>query len=814
MKKFGFLLLVQCLSVLAFGQYTLKGVVRGNDESLAGASVVVKETFIGTSTSSAGAFMFRDLKKGSYTLQVSFIGFETKKITVELDGNKSIEVELQAENVLTDEVLVSATRAKAKTPVTYSNVSKEQLESQNLGQDIPYLLQLTPSFVATSDAGAGVGYTNFRIRGTDLNRINVSIDGIPISESESHGTWFVDIPDLASSLENVQVQRGVGTSANGAAAFGGSIDLQTNTLNKEPSAEYRMSAGSFNTLKNTVSAGTGLIDGKFTFDVRLSKVKSDGFIDRAYSDLKSFFVSGGYYTKKSVLKINIFSGLEETYQSWWGVPSVRLNNDMEGMQEYENNWLYTHEETQHMINSDSRTYNYYTYDNQIDHYQQDYFHLHFSHQFNEYLHLNTGLHYRHGRGYYENYKAGEDLKKDYNIPYPVVGNDTVFSSDVVNRKWLDNDFYGLVFALTHKKDRVDFTLGGGWNTYDGDHFGNVIWAQYLGDVAPNYEWYRGNGLKKDFNVYGKFSYQLTKQINVYADLQYRNINYKITGINDDLRDISQEHDFNFFNPKLGIFFQPTDNQKLYVSFAVANREPNRDNFVDADPNGKQPVHETLHDWEMGYDFQSSNFTAGANLYYMNYKDQLVLTGEINDVGGVIMLNVDKSYRAGLELQTGWKISRNLQWNANATFSKNKIKDFIEYVDDWDTGGQQVFELGTTDLAFSPNFIGNSQLLFTPAKNFSISLISNYVGKQYIDNTSNDDRALDAYFVNNLKIDYSFETGFFDEIVLHGMVNNLFNEEYESNAWVYSYYLGGERFKQDGYFTQAGTNFLFGVDFKF
>jgi len=814
MKKFGFLLLVQCLSVLAFGQYTLKGVVRGNDESLAGASVVVKEIFIGTSTSSAGAFMFRDLKKGSYTLQVSFIGFETKKVTVELDGNKSIEVKLQAENVLTDEVLVSATRAKAKTPVTYSNVSKEQLESQNMGQDIPYLLQLTPSFVATSDAGAGVGYTNFRIRGTDLNRINVSIDGIPISESESHGTWFVDIPDLASSLENVQVQRGVGTSANGAAAFGGSIDLQTNTLNKEPSAEYRMSAGSFNTLKNTVSAGTGLIDGKFTFDVRLSKVKSDGYIDRAYSDLKSFFVSGGYYTKKSVLKINIFSGLEETYQSWWGVPSVRLNNDMEGMQRYEDHWLYSHEETQHMINSDSRTYNYYTYDNQIDHYQQDYYHLHFSHQFNEYLHLNTGLHYRHGRGYYENYKAGEDLKKDYNIPYHVVGNDTVFSSDVVNRKWLDNDFYGLVFALTHKKDRVDFTLGGGWNTYDGDHFGNVIWAQYLGDVAPNYEWYRGNGLKKDFNVYGKFSYQLADQLNVYADLQYRNINYKITGINDDLRDISQEHDFNFFNPKLGVFYQPTDNQKLYVSFAVANREPNRDNFVDADPNGKQPVHETLRDWEMGYNFQSSNFTAGANLYYMNYKDQLVLTGEINDVGGVIMLNVDKSYRAGLELQAGWKISRNLQWNANATFSKNKIKDFIEYVDDWDTGGQQVFELGTTDLAFSPNFIGNSQILFTPAKNFSISLISNYVGKQYIDNTSNDDRALDAYFVNNLKIDYSFETGFFDEIVLHGMVNNLFNEEYESNAWVYSYYLGGERFKQDGYFTQAGTNFLFGVDFKF
>ena len=808
------MLLLQLMAVIAFGQINLTGVVKGDGEALAGASVVIEKSFYGVSTQANGSFEFKNLKPGNYTLLVSFIGFEPQKIDLQLSASKNIEVDLKPNVIMTDEVLISATRAGNKTPVAYSNVSSDEISKMNMGQDIPYLLQLTPSFVATSDAGAGVGYTNFRIRGTDLNRINVSIDGIPISESESHGTWFVDMPDLASSLENVQVQRGVGTSANGAAAFGGSIDLQTNTLNKDPYSEYRISYGSFNTLKNTIAAGTGLMNGKFTFDVRLSKLKSDGFIDRASSDLKSFFVSGGYYTKKSVLKINVFSGLEETYQSWWGVPSVRLNNDMEGMQEYENNWLYTPEQTQHMINSDSRTYNYYTYDNQIDHYQQDYYHLHFSHQFNEYLHLNTGLHYRRGHGYYENYKAGEDLKKDYNIPYPVVGNDTVFSSDVVNRKWLDNDFYGLVFALTHKKDRVDFTLGGGWNTYDGDHFGNVIWAQYLGDVAPNYEWYRGNGLKKDFNIYGKFNYQLAKKLNVYADLQYRNINYKITGINDDLRDISQEHDFNFFNPKLGIFFQPTDNQKLYVSFAVANREPNRDNFVDADPNGKQPVHETLHDWEVGYDFQSSNFTAGANLYYMNYKDQLVLTGEINDVGGVIMLNVDKSYRAGLELQTGWKISRNLQWNANATFSKNKIKDFIEYVDDWDTGGQQVFELGTTDLAFSPNFIGNSQLLFTPAKNFSISLISNYVGKQYIDNTSNNNRVLDAYFLNNLKVDYNIKTGFFDEIVLHCMVNNLFNEKYESNAWVYSYYLGGERYKQDGYFTQAGTNFLVGIDFKF
>ena len=804
---------MQFLSVIAFGQYTLKGVVTGNGEPLAGASMVIQGTFVGTSTGSDGTFEFRNLKKGSYTLKISFIGFQDKIFQVELNTDKTIEINLEPETILTDEVLVSATRAKTKTPVAFSNVSKDELESKNLGQDIPYLLQLTPSFVATSDAGAGVGYTNFRIRGTDLNRINVSIDGIPISEAETHGTWFVDIPDLASSLENVQVQRGVGTSANGAAAFGGSIDLQTNTFNKEPSAEYRTSFGSFNTQKNTVSVGTGLIDGKFTFDARLSKVTSDGFIDRAYSDLKSFFVSGGYYTKKSVLKVNIFSGLEQTYQAWWGVPSVRLNNDMEGMQRYEDHWLYTPEQTEEMINSDSRTYNYYTYANQIDHYQQDYYHLHFSHQFSEYTHLNTGLHYRHGKGYYENYKNDEDFA-DYQLPYPVVGSDTIFSTDLVNRKWLDNDFYGVVFALNHAKNKTDFTLGGGWNTYDGDHFGNVIWAQYLGDVAPNYEWYRGTGLKKDFNIYGKFSYQLLEKLNFYTDLQYRRINYKITGIDDDLRDITQEHNFNFFNPKLGLFFQPEDNQKLYLSFAVGHREPNRDNYVDADPAGKQPVHETLFDWETGYSFQSSRFTFGADVYYMNYKNQLVLTGEINDVGAGIMVNVDKSYRTGLELQGGWKISRSFQWNANATLSQNKIKNFTEYVDDWDNGGQQAFNLGTTDLAFSPDFTGNSQLVFIPAKNLNFSLISTYVGKQYIDNTSNKNRVLNAYFVNNLKIDYSFKTGLFNEIVLHCMINNLFNEKYESNAWVYSYIYDSERYKMDGYFPQAGTNFMFGVDFKF
>jgi len=813
MKKVKLLLLFQLLALLAFGQIKMSGIVLGDGEPLAGASVVIEDTYYGISTAGDGSFQMNNLDPGQIKLIVSFIGFETKQVDLNLKTSKHIEVNLEPDVVMTDEVLISATRAKSKTPVAYNNVSAEEIADRNMGQDIPYLLQLTPSFVATSDAGAGVGYTNFRIRGTDLNRINVSVNGIPMNDAESHGTWFVDQPDLASSLENVQIQRGVGTSTNGAAAFGASINLQTNTLRKDAYATFKSAAGSFSTFKNTLSTGTGLINDHFTVDVRLSKVTSDGFVDHAFSDLKSFFVSGGYHGENTVIKLNIFSGFEETYQAWWGVPSVRLNNDLEDMQRYEEHWLYTPEETAHMINSDSRTYNYYTYENQVDHYQQDNYQLHFSHKFNRSLNLNASAFYTYGRGYYENYETDEDLT-DYQLEPIQVGSELIETTDLVNRKWLDNDFYGITFSLNYTMNTSDFTLGGGFSTYDGDHFGNVIWAQYLGDAKPNHEWYRGKGLKNDFNIYAKYIYQLGQRINLFADLQYRHIDYTIEGIDDDLRDISQDHQFNFFNPKFGVFYQLADNQELYLSFAVANREPNRSAFVDYPSGYEPPVHETLYDWELGYNFASSKFSLGANLYFMNYKNQLILTGQINDVGAAIMVNTDKSYRSGAELQAGVQLFRNLRWNGNATFSMNKIKDFTEYVDNWDTGGQEEYDLGTTDLAFSPQVIANSQLVYSPGVHFSLGLISSYVGKQYIDNTSSEDRKLNAYFVNNLKADYSFKIGLFDEITLHLLVNNLFNEEYETNAWVYPYILGGERYIMDGYFPQAGTHFMFGIDFNF
>ncbi len=798
MKKCLLWLVLQLLVSASFGQFRLSGIVTGSGEPLAGASVVLLNSMYGVSALNDGTFEFKNLKKGEYVVKVSFIGFKNSEIKINLKSDQEITVKLEPNNIMTDEILISASQAKNKTPMAYNNVSGDELARKNMGQDIPYLLQLTPSFVATSDAGAGVGYTNFRIRGTDMNRINVEINGIPLNDAESHGTWFVDQPDMASSLENVQVQRGAGTSANGAAAFGATINMQTSTFNPEAFAEYKTAFGSFNTFKNTVLAGTGLINGKFTFDARLSKISSDGYIDRASSGLKSFFVSGGYYSGKTVLKALVFSGYERTYQAWNGVPSEMLETN----RTYNSAGEYTDE------NGVVRYY-----DNQVDDYQQDHWQLHFSHSFNPNLSLNTSLHFTHGAGYYENYKEDQKLE-DYRIPAIPVSSDTIEYTDLVNRKWLDNNFYGVVYSFKYQKNKTDFLLGGGYNIYNGNHFGKVIWAQFLGNVDPGYDWYRSTGLKKDFNVFAKYNYRLSDEVNLFGDLQYRNINYRIEGIDNDLRDITQEHKFNFFNPKFGAFYQPAQNQEIYLSFAVANREPNRSNYVDADPNGKQPVHETLRDWELGYRYKSSAFSFAANYYYMLYKNQLVLTGEINDVGAPVMVNVDKSFRTGVELQAGVKIFSKIQWDGNTTVSVNRIKDFTEYVDNWDTWGQESYYLGTTDLAFSPGFTANSKFTFTPVDHLEIGFISTYVGKQYIDNTSNDDRVLNAWFVNNLNAEYTFYTKLFESITLRAMISNLLNEKYESNAWVYSYIYEGTRYKMDGYFPQAGTNFMFGIDFKF
>jgi len=818
MKRIYLTLLLQCAVFLAIAQFTLKGTVKNNTgERLVGANLMISNSFNGTTTDVNGMFQFKNLKPGNYQLAISYIGFEKQTLDVKLTDDQTLDIILKPASFMTEEILISANRVKEKTPVAFTTVEKSEIRNNNLGQDIPYLLGLTPSFVATSDAGTGVGYTNFRIRGTDLNRINVTVNGIPMNDAESHGTWWVDIPDLASSTDNIQVQRGVGTSTNGAAAFGATINLQTSTINRDASAEYSTSVGSFGTVKHSVGVSTGLIKEKFAFDARLSKINSNGFIDRAASDLKSFFVSGGYFTANTILKVNVFSGLEDTYQAWYGVPSVRLNNDADGMQRYLDHWLWsTSSERENqiryndLINSDSRTYNLYTYENEVDHYQQDHYQLLFSHKVNSVLNLNASLFYTAGKGYYENYEYDENFE-DYKMIAPE--KDAV--TDLITRKWLDNDFYGMNLSVNRKEATSEFTFGGGYNIYDGNHFGKVIWARNAGNSEMNHEWYRGTGLKKDFNVYAKYNYELVENLNLFADLQYRKIDYSIDGVDNDLRDLKQSHKFEFFNPKVGIYYQLNEKQNLYVNFARANREPNRSNYVDANPEGKQPTFETLNDFELGYKFNTSRLALGLNAYYMLYQNQLILTGEINDVGAPIMVNADDSYRTGLELMAGMKLTEKLKWDINVTLSKNKIKDFSEFVDDWDNWPAQIEnKLGTTDLAFSPELIANSQISWMATKGLNVSLQTYSVSKQYIDNTSSEERKLDGYLLNNLKFTYRVPQKFAKEFNLHLMVNNLFDAEYENNAWVYSYVTGGERFAMDGYFPQAGIHFLAGLDIKF
>lgn len=799
MKRILFICLLQLLVYAAYGQFTISGkIIDETGNPLSGANIILENTYHGTSTDLKGNFVFSKIRKGEYVLKITYIGYASVNKKVKVDANVYLDISLEPAMILSDEVIISATRVSDKVPVAFTNMDKDVINERNVGRDMPYLLSLTPSFVVSSDAGAGVGYTSFRIRGTDLNRINVTVNGIPLNDSESHGVWWVDLPDFASSVENVQIQRGVGTSTNGAGAFGATVNFQTFTLRKDPYAEISSSVGSFNTYKNTISFGSGIIGGKFSFDGRLSKISSDGFIDRAFSDLKSFAVSGAYYQKNTILKIIVFSGMEKTYQAWDGVPGYLLssNRTFNGIGEYtdpEGKLRY--------------------YDNETDNYQQDHFQVFYSKELNQHFHLNTAFHYTKGKGYYEQYKKNQEFS-DYGLNNLIISSDTLIDTDLIRQKWLDNDFYGVTYSLKYQGKKWDAVLGGAWNNYLGDHFGKVIWARFASNSDMDHEWYNNDGAKKDFNIFGKTNYQINSKFNLYGDLQYRIIHYEIEGIDDDSRDITQRHEFNFFNPKVGFSYIINDRQSLYYSFGIAHREPNRYNFIDADPNGPVPSPETLRDYEFGYSFKSSHYLLVANVYYMNYKNQLVLTGEINDVGSPIMTNVDKSYRAGLEITTGINILPKLNWETNVTFSRNRIIGFKEYIDDWDTWSQVSNYLGETDLSFSPNIIAGSKINYEMIRKVNVALISKYVGDQYIDNTSNEDRKLDRYCINNLYINYRHKSILFKEINLTLLVNNLFNVEYETNAWVYRYLEGGEKKVFDGYFPQAGRHYLLGMSVKF
>lgn len=708
-----------------------------------------------------------------------------------------------SKDISLDEVVITATKVGKSTPVAYSDVSKDELTRRNDGQGIPYLISQSPSVIMTSDAGTGVGYSGFRIRGTDANRINITVNGVPVNDSESHTVFWVNMPDFASSVDNIQIQRGAGTSTNGAASFGATVAMQTQRSEMKPYAEYSVSAGSFGTVKNTVRGGTGLLYDHFVFDARYSNIQSDGFIDRAAANMSSYFASAAYYADNTLIKFQTFGSREKTYQAWTGVPSYLLdagNRTYNPCGAYEENNL-------------TRFYN-----NQTDNYEQQNYHLMASQRLGDYWNMNLTLHYTHGEGYYEDYKGDAKYSAyrlpDYNAGKKVDGTDSIIKkTDLVRRKWLDNDFYGAVYSANYRAEQWQLTLGTAVNRYEGDHFGRVMWAKQANSLpAPDYEYYRNTGRKYDYNAYAKASYQFLTSFNAYVDMQYRGIHYTIQGVDEKSeKPLDIDKYWNFFNPKAGLAYQ-RGGHNAFFSFAVANREPSRDNYTEAG-SGERPTHETLYDYEAGYSFGNDRFRVGANLYFMDYNNQLVLTGKISEIGVPLTSNIKDSYRMGVELTGGVQICPWLNWNGNVTLSRNKIENFTEYVDDWDTGGQQQNYIGTTSIAFSPDIIANSMFDFI-YKGFTASFNSQFVGRQYMDNTSAKDRSVDPYFVSSLRVGYVFKPRFMKEIGLDVTVNNLFNEQYETNGWVYSFYSEGVRGKEDGYFTQAGTNAMARVTFKF
>ena len=700
-----------------------------------------------------------------------------------------------------NEINVNALRAGEKTPVTFTNISKSQIEKGNLGQDLPYIISLTPSVVTTSDAGAGVGYTSFRIRGSDATRINVTINGIPLNDSESQGVWWVNMPDFSSSIENIQIQRGVGTSTNGAGAFGASVNLQTDGLKKDAYLTSNNTVGSFSTLKNNIAFGTGILNNKFTFDGRLSKISSDGYIDRATSNLKSLYLQGTYFGSNSVLKGIVISGHERTYQAWNGVPLNYLD-----------------------VN---RTFNFYNYENEVDNYSQTHYQLHYSKQMSETTNYNIATHYTNGEGYYEQEKLGEYLA-DYGLDMIFLNNDTITKTNLIRRKWLNNDFGGLIYSLNHKMGNIDLVLGGASNRYSGQHYGNVIWSEYASNADFNHQYYWNKAEKLDHNFYAKANYKYSDATNLYADLQRRIVDYIFAGYDEEGNPSEQEIVLEFFNPKFGLFHMLNDNQAIYASFAVANKEPNRNDYVESTPNSR-PKYETLYDTEIGYKQNGDKLMFGVNLYHMIYKNQLALTGEINDVGASTRTNIDESFRRGIEIEATYKLSDKISWVGNMTLSENKIVGHTAYIDNWDNGGQNKLDYENTDLAFSPNLIWASNINYKLGSNTSIDLISKYVGEQFIDNTSSKGRILDDYLVNNLRVSYKWNNKIFKISKLTLQVNNVLNNEYVSNAWVYRFISDGwdprgndpyvnldseHGYNMAGYFPQATRNYLLGITLGF
>ncbi len=711
-----------------------------------------------------------NLKSGDYIIKIQYIGYETLTKNITLGKSlKDVNFSLIPSQELLDEVLVSAVRVNSESPVTHSNLSKEDIAKRNLGQDIPILMNYMPNVVTTSDAGAGIGYTGIRVRGSDATRVNVTINGIPYNDSESMGTFWVNMGDFSSSIENLQLQRGVGTSTNGAGAFGASLNLLTDAVAEKASVEIGTSTGSFNTFKSNVKFTTGRINDHLEFSGRLSTINSDGYIDRASSDLKSYFLQGSYIDENTLIKALAFGGVQETYQAWYGITAADLEND--------------------------RTKNYYTYDNEVDHYNQDHYQLHWNQKYNDHWSSNIAVHYTYGRGYFEQFKEEEGFA-DYGFTEINIGGETINTTDIIRRRWLDNDFYGTTFSfLYNNNEDFNLTIGGALNKYEGDHFGEVIWAEYASNSSIRDRYYEDYGIKTDFNIFTKANYTLNEKFNLYGDLQIRTVNYKANGVSSEFVDDS----FEFFNPKAGITYLMNNSNNLYLSYARANREPNRTDYENGNPKP-----ETLDDFELGWRLKKESFKINSNLYFMKYKDQLVLTGELDDVGAAIRANAGDSYRLGIEIDAVFKLTEKFNIQPNIAMSINKL---VDYVATSEVDGS-IINYGDTDIPFSPNIVIGNMINYNPLENLNLTLLSKYVGEQFMSNIEYEKSKLESYFINDLNIVYRITPNkIVKSIDLNLLVNNIFNVAYVSNGADY----GNDYIY---YFPQATRNFLVGATFKF
>lgn len=689
-----------------------------------------------------------------------------------------------ADTLSLEHIEIKATRASEKSPFTKTAISGAAIQAKNLGQDLPFLLTEVPGIVVNADAGNAVGYTGIRIRGTDASRINITLNGIPYNDAESQGAFFVDLPDFASSVGSIQVQRGVGTSSNGAGSFGATINMSTNDLRQKFYAKLESAGGSFNTWKHSFLVGSGLIGKHLTIDGRFSRINSDGYIDRAASMLKSFYTSAAWTTSSNTFRINFFTGKEKTYQAWYGVPENLLRN----------NRTYNSAGSEQALKP---------YENETDNYLQTHYQGFYNQKLNKLWNFQSAIFYSKGKGYYEQYKAGE-LFASYGLPDITNPNGNIDNTNLVRRLHLDNDFYGTVFSFQYQKKGNELTLGGGWNRYDGKHFGQVTWAET--GIPANHRWYDLNANKRDFSLYGKSLQALSPHFFAFADLQIRNVVYNLNGFRNNPQLVS-DNNYEFFNPKIGLTYA-LGTFKAFVSYAQANKEPNRDDFEAG--TKEKPVPEKLHDIEVGVEKRATAYFYSATVYYMKYDNQLILTGKLNDVGAYSRTNIKDSYRAGVELEG--KINLNKWFNvyANICMSTNRVKDFIEYTDDYDNGGQISFRYNKSDIALSPGVTSLVKLTAHPIKNAEVNLTGRYTGKQFLDNTSNNSRSLNSFFVQDLQLSYLLEKHFFRETSFVLQLNNIWNKKYEPNGYTYSYFYGNNLVTENFYFPMAGRNFMLGV----